>query len=148
LLKPPKALPEAEGRLAEGAGRFAEAPGDALGRLAPWEVDGRLADGVPVDGRAPTLPGEAAGRAAAPGWVKGRAPPELQPRASEVRAEAAAPEDPLVRSRLWSGCHFFCVVDGRAPACVVRAVLPARSVFLLTFRFTFLSTSTSTSTSP
>ena len=44
---------------------------------------------MPVEGRVPTAP------------VEGWAPPEPQPRASLVLAEA-----PLVRIRFWSGCHF------------------------------------------
>ena len=80
------------------------------GRTPAVPVEGRAA-AVPVEGRAPTLP------------VEGPAPPEPQPRASVLRAEAEAPGDPLLLSRLWSGCHFFCplVDDGLAPAALVWA---------------------------
>jgi hypothetical protein len=70
--------------LKEGLERF----GDGLGRLMPEDAVGRLRVGVRVAGRA-------AGVAL-----------ELQPRDSRLRAEARAPGEPLVRKRLWSGCHF------------------------------------------
>ncbi len=80
--------------------------GDALGRLA---------DGVPVEGRSlavpeerrvPTLAVEGAARLAVLGCVEARAePPELQPRASLELAEAAAVGVPLLLTRLWSGCQ-------------------------------------------
>src|SRR6185295_15606965 len=129
---PPYALPEEEEREAEGLGR--DAPVDALGRLADGvPVDGRVpaapvegrAPAAPVDGRAPAAPVE--GRAPLVP-VEGRAPPEPQPRASALRAEAAAVGEPLLPRRLWSGCHFFWVPvdDGLVPA-------PSRFTFLLTF---------------
>ena len=99
---------------------------------------GRLADGVPVEGRAPAAPVE--GRALLP--VEGRAPPEPQPRASELRAEAAAVGEPLLLNRLWSGCHFFWPeAEDRAVELALVFLLPSR----FTFRLTFLSTSMSTS---
>jgi len=118
------ALLDGEERLAEGLDRAWEALGDGLGRLVLGEAVGRLAVGVPVEGRAAALPPEgraaavpvagraaglpveAVGRAVVLGWVEGRAPLELQPRASAVLADAAAVGLPLVLTRFWSGCHF------------------------------------------
>src|SRR6185503_12112800 len=87
---------------------------------------------APVEGREPTLPVEADGRVPAVGWVEARAPPELQPRASAVRAEAAALGAPLERTRLWSGCHFFCVPAWAALARVLTLALRLTLTFLLT----------------
>ena len=107
-----------------------------MGRLAEAvPVEGRAA-AVPVEGRAALLPVEGVGRGAVAGCVEGPAPPEPQPRASVLRAEFAAVGEPLLLSRLWSGCHFCPLVDvGRAPV----------PVLMLVFRLTFLSMSTSTS---
>lgn len=125
LLAPPKALPGEEARLAEGAALDGDALGDGPGRLALVEGAGREAEPAPVDGRAPAPP------------VEGPAPPELQPRASLLLAEADAEGVPLLLSRPWSGCHFFCpLVDdavGRVLLTLLfRLTLEFRS--MLTFR--------------
>jgi len=115
---PPNALPDEEGPLAEGLDLGCETLGDGLGRLTLGDAVGRLAEGVPVEGRAPAVPVE--GRAPTLP-VEGLAPPEPHPRASVLRAELAAVGEPLLLSRLWSGCHFFCAVvdDGLAPVALV-----------------------------
>jgi len=102
--------------------------GDGLGRLALAEGAGREAAAVPVDGRAPTPP------------VEGPAPPELQPRACLLAAEADAEGVPLLLSRLWSGCHFFCPLVEDA---VDRVLLTLLFRLTLTFRSTLTSMSTS-----
>jgi hypothetical protein len=110
LLAPLNALPDEEGRLAEGLERDGEALGDELGRLAFGDAVDLLAGAAPVEGRAPALPVE--GRAVAVPVegraptlpVEGLAPPEPYPRASALRVEALG--DPLLFNRLWSGCHF------------------------------------------
>lgn len=140
LLTPLKALPPEPalgvGRLTDGlaAGREtlpADVAGDELGRFTLGDAVGRLADAapvlglgaaVPVEGRAPTLPVEGAGRVATPGCVEGRVLAELHPRLSMVPAEA--PAAPLVRRRLWSGCHFCCVGCGVGRAPLEGARLP------------------------
>jgi hypothetical protein len=63
---------------------------------------------LPVEGRLPTLP------------VDARPPPELNPRASRLLAEA-----PLLRMRFWSGCHFW------EPPCLVLADPPVFRVLLV-----------------
>ena len=143
LLIPPKALPPEppEGRLTEGEGLGAgrDALGDGLGRLALGEAAGRLAEGVPVEGLVPALPVEGrvpavpvAGRAPTLP-VEGPALPEPQPRASALRVAALA--EPLLFSRLWSGCHFCC-----PPVAEVRALLALlfrlMLALLLTLTFT------------
>ena len=108
-------LGDAVGRLADGVpveGRAAAPPVE--GRVAAVPVEGR-APAVPVEGRAPALP------------VEGLAPPEPQPRASVLRAEFAAVGEPLLLSRLWSGCHLFCPL-----------VAEERALLALLFRFTLL----------
>ena len=150
LLMPPYALPEEDGRLDEEPARLGEALGEGdereaegAGRDAPVDAVGRLADGVPPEGRAAAVPVE--GRAPAVPVegrapvlpVEGRVPPEPQPRASELRAEVAAVGEPLLARRLWSGCHFFW-----PPVDYARLPWPP---LRLTFLFTFLSTSMSTS---
>ena len=140
LLAPLKALPDEEARLAEGLALDGEALGEGLGRLALAEGAGREGEGVPVDGRAPAVPVE--GRAPTPP-VEGPVPPELQPRACWLLAEADAEEVPLLLSRLWSGCHFVCALDDDA-----RAPVALELRLTLEFRLTFLLTSTSISTSP
>ena len=142
LLAPLNALPDEEGRLAEGLDLDCEALGDGLGRLALGDAVGRLADGVPVEGRAAALPVEgrapavpvegrapavAGGRTGAPTLpVEGPAPPEPQPRASAAAGRVAALGEPLLLSRLWSGCHFcraaaWAGFPGRAVAPVAAA---------------------------
>jgi len=153
LLAPLNGLPDEEERLAEGLDLDCEALGDGLGRLALGDVVGRLAEGVPVEGRALAVPVEGRvpevpveGRApAAP--VEGPAPPELQPRASALRAEVEAVGEPLLAIRLWSGCHFVwpLVDDGRAPVALVWPAVVFRLTLTfwltLTFRLTSMSTS-------
>jgi hypothetical protein len=166
LLTPLNALPDEEGRLTEGLDLGCEALGDGLGRLTLGDAVGRLADGVPVAGRAPTLPVEGRvpvvpveGRApAVPAEgraptlpVEGPAPPELQPRASELRAVFAALGEPLLLSRLWSGCHFVCALvdDARAPEALVdRALLTLAFRLALALRLTLTFWLTLMSTSP
>ena len=112
-LTPPKALPE-EDRLGEVPDRDGDAAGEGLCRLVLGEAVGRLAEGEPVDGRAAGVPVE--GRAPAVP-VEGRvAPVEPQPRDSMLRAEVVAPGDPLLLSRLESGCHFLGVPVAEVPA--------------------------------
>ena len=134
LLAPLNALPDEEGRLAEGLALGCEALGDAAGRLA---------EGVPVEGRAPAVAGE--GRAPVLP-VEGPAPPALQPRACWLAAEAEAEGVPLLLSRLWSGCHFVPALDDDARAPVALAEVDLE-VLTLAFRltFTFLSMSMFTS---
>ena len=131
LLAPLNALPDEEARLAEGL-----ALGDALGRLGLAEGAGREGEGVPVEGRAPAVAVE--GRAPVLP-VKGPVPPELQPRACLLLAEADAVGVPLLLSRLWSGCHFFCpLVEDEVDL----------EVLTLAFRLTLTFLSMSISTSP
>jgi hypothetical protein len=106
LLKPPNALPR------EVAG-WAERLKAGLGRFG--DGLGRLIVGV-----------RAADRVAGVAW-------ELQPRDSRLRAEARAPGEPLVRKRLWSGCHF----------CAGRLTLLIVLWLLLMFTFRLMSMSTS-----
>jgi hypothetical protein len=100
---PPDQLPvvvPVEGRVpaVPVAGRVPTAPVEGCAPTFP--VEGRVPT-APVEGRVPTLPAD--GREPiAP--VEAWAPPELQPRASLVLAEAVPA--PLVRIRFWSGCHF------------------------------------------
>ena len=116
FLTPPNALPREVAGWAERlkAGLLADF-GDALGRLMPGDAVGRLIAGVRV-----------ADRVAGVAW-------ELQPRASRLRAEAKAPGEPLVRNRLWSGCHF----------CGVRLTLLIVLWLLLMFTLRLMSMSTS-----
>ena len=79
LIKPPNALPREVAGWTERLTAGLERVGDVVGRLT---VGVRVADRVAV------------------------AALELQPRDSRLRAEAWAPGEPLVRKRLWSGCHF------------------------------------------
>ena len=158
LFTPLNALPDEAERLTDpldldcaalgvAAARFAlEAPPDqfplglpAEGRaaalpvagLAPALLVGGRAATLPVEGRAPTLPVEGLAPALP---VEGRAPPDPQPRASAVRAVFAAVGEPLLLSRLWSGCHFFCAPVALVwPAAVVRAVLTLAFRLTLTF---------------
>jgi hypothetical protein len=84
-----------------------------LGRLILGDAVGRLTVGVLV-----------ADRVAGVAW-------ELQPRASRLRAEARASGEPLVRNRLWSGCHF----------CAGRLTLLIVLWLMFTLRLMSMSTS-------
>jgi hypothetical protein len=142
LLAPLNALPDEEARLAEGLAWDRDALEDGLGRLALAEGEGREAEAVPVDGRAPALPVE--GRALAVA-LEGPAPPELQPRACWLLADAEGV--PLLLSRLWSGCHFCGAPeeDALAPVALAEADL---EVLTLAFLLTFTLLLTLTFTSP
>ncbi len=158
LFTSPKAPPDEGFPPAEGLGRAGEALGEGLGeelgRLAlAGAAAGRLAAaGVLAEGRAADPPVE--GRALdAPAEVRpptlvaeGPVPPELQPRASRLRAELAVLGEPLLPRRLWSGCHFCC-----PPACVplrLALALTFRLALTLALRLTLTFRLTSMSTSP
>jgi hypothetical protein len=104
LLTPPNALPRETAGWAERLKAGLASFGDGLGRLI---VGVRAAD-----------------RVAGVAW-------ELQPRDSRLRAEAKAPGEPLVRKRLWSGCHF----------CGVRLTLLIVLWLMFTLRLMSMSTS-------
>ena len=88
-----------------------------------------------MDGRAPAVA------------VEGPVPPELQPRACWLLAEADAEGVPLLLSRLWSGCHFVPALDDDARAPVALAEVDLE-VLTLAFRLTLTFLSMSTFTSP